>query len=140
MALIPLEFGASDPAASTGGAALLRQGTPDTTDVPGYQFPFPVKIVGISLECNPSAGDTVLVQANLAAAGMAGPSATAAHVATAPSSASWWGGDLDAVAVPANTLIQLFYKTTTGTTYTANDVFARIYVRGPAGPSVEYSL
>jgi hypothetical protein len=128
--ILPLDFGGADPIAHTSNTLLPLLGQADITDVPSMSFPFPVTIVGLSLAANPASGDTVTVTPSVGGVA-ATPSAVAGHVATAPSEASWWGGPLDGVLVPANTEIGLFYKTTTGTTYTANDILGRLWLRLP---------
>jgi hypothetical protein len=128
--VITLDFGGADPAAHLTNTALPLLGEPDIADVPSVSFPFPVVIVGFDLHANPSSGDTIAVSPALAGVAVT-PAVTIAHVATAPSEGSWWGGPLDQLAVPANTQISMLYKTTTGGTYTANDILSRLYLKLP---------
>lgn len=124
MAIISLLFGKADPAAATSATALPPAPAPDITDVTGYKFPFPVRVVGINVACAPASGDTVKVQATDAGTAV-GPSVTATNAAPLGSA---FIGNNDQVVIPAGDIVGCFYTTTTGGTYTVNDVAVLVFI------------
>lgn len=128
--VITLDFGGADPVAHLTNTALPILGEPDIADLPSISFPFPVIICGFDIHANPVAGDGISVLPSLAGVAVT-PVVTIAHTVAAPSEGSWWAGPLDAIPVPANTQIGMFYRTTTAGAYTANDILSRMYIKLP---------
>lgn len=128
MAIIPLLFGKADPAAATTATALPPVPAPDTSDVSGYKFPVSVRIAGIILTCAAASGDTVKVQASDAGTAV-GPAVTATNAAPQQEA---FIGQFDQAVIPAGDTIGVLYTTTTGTTYTVNDVACIVLVDIPA--------
>lgn len=125
--LINIDFAGSDMAASTGGAALPLSPAPDATDCLSVIFPFPVEIRGILGAANPSSGDTVNFVPTVGGTAQTVPTLTIAHSAS-PTPTSVFMGSNQGIKVAAFTAIGVQYKTTTGTTYTANDLNAKLVI------------
>ncbi len=125
---IPLAFGGQNPAAAASESALWPIGLADVTDVDGYLMPVAGTVVGISVAGAPASGDTVTCQARAGTANVAGVSATITNAA--PTASVVVQKDADASQkFDAGTVIKCRYTTTTGTTYTAKDLLATVWVR-----------
>jgi hypothetical protein len=136
-ALDSCDFEISDGAASAGVfTAIVPVGLPDRTDVTGVPMVKAGAIVGLVGASAPVSGDTVILRVykNGTAIDPSGAS-DVTLTNTAPVGEILFGKDatLNSVAnanhFNAGDLIEVFYETTTGGSYTAHDIFARVVVQ-----------
>ena len=124
--IISIPFQKSDAAAEASTFTNIPPaGLPDTTDVAEVVMPSAGFVVGIGVQANPSSGDTVIVEMSKNTVGNAAITATATNAAPAAHANVAEGAG---VAFNAGDTLGILYKTTTGGTYTASDLYGVLYV------------
>lgn len=126
--ILQYRFCASDPAAAPTGAALLACGAADSTDYSQFVLPVEGRLIGISVDCAPASGDTVTGRITVGGTVQAAPAPQATSTNGAPHSATWVSR-VNAPKVAAGSLIGANYLTTTGSSYTVNDVAITVYIQ-----------